>query len=139
MNIRRYILSIILSPWIKLNLPPKRMYLLSVSKRHTGTLQQIPLSVVSFNKKQYLVGLESTRQWVRNVRAAKNITLQRGRHKFFFRPAEIDNRATAITILRIYLIQEPYTQKFLNFTRTSDDNAIARQWRSHPIFELLPL
>ena len=138
MNIRRYILAIILIRWIKLDLPPKRIHLLYVPKRYSRASQQIPLSVVSFNEKQYLVGLESTRQWVQNIRVAKQIVLQRGRRSFSFRPVEIDNVKTAISVLRLYLEQEPYTRKFLKFTSTSNDNAIAGHWRQHPVFELLP-
>ena len=139
MKIRRYILAKILIRWIKLDLPPKRIHLLYVPKRYSGALQQIPLSVVSFKEKQYLVGLESTRQWVQNIRVAKKVVLQRGRKSFSSRPVEIDNVKTAISVLRLYLEQEPYTRKFLRFTSASNDNTVARHWRQHPVFELLPL
>ena len=137
MKFRRYILSLILPIWIRLGCPPRRLHLLSVHKLKTKGFQHVPVSVVIFKNDKYIVGLEPSRNWVRNVRKANELLLTRGLNKYPYTPVEITDRDTWIRVIKLYLQQEPYTRKFFAFNALSSDDHIFQQRDKHVMFRLI--
>jgi hypothetical protein len=137
MNLRRYILSLILPFWIRLGCPPHRLHLLSVNKRRSKGLQQIPISVVTSKGQKYIVGLEVSREWVRNVRKSKSVILRRGSAQCPYGISEVHDKATLVIVMKLYLKQEPYSQKFFEFDTFSSDDYVYRQCHKHAVFRLV--
>src|SRR5215470_15484102 len=54
-------------------------YLLQVLGRKTGRVYSTPVNILDYKGKRYLVAPRGETQWVRNARAAGQISLKRGR------------------------------------------------------------
>lgn len=66
---------------LRLGIGSRTQHLLTVAGRKTGKLRTTPVAVLSFEGRRYLVGGYPQADWVRNVRAAGEATLTRGRRR----------------------------------------------------------
>ncbi len=64
---------------VGLGLGPKHSYLLQVRGRKSGKLYSTPIYLVEIGGKRFLVAPRGRTQWVRNVEAAGEIVLKKGR------------------------------------------------------------
>jgi hypothetical protein len=79
--------------------------------------------------------------WVRNARAAGQVTLRRGRHTETLAVTELEPRE-AVPVLREYLAMKPagrYVREYFDVGLHSSDDQFAAEAPRHPVFELHPL
>jgi deazaflavin-dependent oxidoreductase (nitroreductase family) len=111
---------------------------LEVRGRTSGEPRRVPVNLLTFEGRQYLVSARGHGQWVRNVRAAQGeLHLLRGRSRTRYHAAELDPAETA-PILRAYL--ERWKAEvgafFEGVGPDSTDAEIRRIAPRHPVFLL---
>lgn len=116
---------------------PARTYLLTVVGHRSGARRSTPVTLVEGERGRFLVAPYGTVGWVRNVRAAGGVTLNRGRHRERARAVEI-GAAEAAPVLRRYLTDVPITRPFFDVTPASSLAAFEAEAPRHPVFQLLP-
>ena len=78
-TLRRKIANWPVKRLLGLGVPLPNTYLMTVPGRKTGERHTIPLTLVEHEGQRHLVGTRGEVNWVRNVRAAGQVTLSRGR------------------------------------------------------------
>lgn len=111
---------------------------LTVRGRRTGSPQTVPVNPLRFEGREYLVSVRGHGQWVRNVRAAGELTLGRGRRSRTLLAREVPD-AERVPILTEYLRRWGWeVGRFL--PEEIDDPADQDQLRANagkiPVFEL---
>jgi deazaflavin-dependent oxidoreductase (nitroreductase family) len=106
--------------------------LLTVRGRRSGELRRTPISVVTVDGSRYLVAAFEDADWVKNVRAAGEGELARGRDAERVRLTEvpIDRRGP---ILRTFLDQVPGGRRFFG---ADDPDVIAAEAGRYPVFKV---
>ena len=112
-------------------------YILTVPGRKTGQLHSTPVDVIEVGGSRWLVAGYGPANWVRNTRAAGEVTLSRsGRSETYkVEEAEADN---AIRVLRHYIAKIRVTRPYFDATRDSSDEAVAAELQRHAVFRLIP-
>jgi len=106
--------------------------LLTVRGRRTGEPRRTPISVVTVAGSRYLVAAFADADWVKNVRAAGEGELSRGREAERVRLTEvpIDRRGP---ILRAFLDQVPGGRRFFGAT---DPDGVVAEADHYPVFKI---
>ena len=78
LGVGRRVVNWIVRGLLRAGIPPPRTYLLVVPGRRTGRLYSTPVTLVEEAGARWLVAPYGEVGWVRNVRAAGRVTLQRG-------------------------------------------------------------
>jgi deazaflavin-dependent oxidoreductase (nitroreductase family) len=110
-------------------------YVLTVPGRTTGRLYSTPVDVIETAGDRWLVAAYGPTNWVRNTRAAGEVTLSRGGRSEKFRVVEPDAQ-TAIPALRAYIDQIKVTRPYFDAAPDSPDSTIAAELKRHPVFRL---
>jgi len=112
-------------------------YLLQVSGRKTGKIRSVPINVLSYNGKLFLVGTRGHTQWSRNALANRNITLKRGRLRTEFRLREVLD-AEKPKILKAYVNRfRRISGRFFPLPASAPSGAFAPIAARYPVFELI--
>jgi len=88
------------------------------------------------NVTRWLVAPYGAVDWVKNARAAGNLTLTRGKHSQNFAIRELSPHEAA-PILKIYIKQFPITEPYFDASPNSDLNEFESDAHSRPVFELI--
>jgi deazaflavin-dependent oxidoreductase (nitroreductase family) len=137
LGLARRLANWIVRALLRVGIAPPRTYLLVVPGRRTGALYRTPVTLVEEARDRWLVAPYGEVAWVRNVRAAGRVTLQRGRHSETVGVVELSPREAA-GVLRTYLRQVPITRPFFDVSvESAADDFIAEAPR-HPVFRLRP-
>ncbi len=127
--------------WVRLGLPPRKYHLMTVIGRRSGHPHTIPVSMVEQNGQHWLVCPYGEREWVKNVRAAGQLTLSRG----LINRGWMKKRLNAIEehdpnrsgpVLQAYYRGEPITRKFFRAKANSSLKEFAAEAALHPVFRL---
>lgn len=121
----------------RLGLEATYRHILTVPGRKTGRLYSTPVDVIEFDDQRWLVAGYGPTNWVRNVRAAGEATLSRGRRSHRFRVEEAD-RPAAVPVLRKYMTEIRVTRPYFDAAPDSPDQDVAAELRRHPVFRLIP-
>lgn len=119
---------------------PGFMRLLTVRGRRTGQPHTIPVVPVRNERGQWLVAPFGEVGWVRNARAAGEVTLSRGDSSETLAITELDPDA-AVPVLREYLSMKPagrFVKAYFDVDPAASDEAFAGEAPRHPVFELHP-
>jgi hypothetical protein len=122
----------------RLGLGASYRHILTVPGRNTGRLYSTPLDVIEVAGDRWLVAGYGPVGWVRNARAAGEITLSRGGHTDKFKVDEADVEA-AVPVLRKYIAEIRVTRPYFNANPDSSDEAIAAELGRHTVFRLIPV
>lgn len=112
-------------------------HILTVLGRRSGELRSTPVDVMTIDGRLYLVAPYGDVNWVRNVRAARDLSLSRA-HEARTYAAEEVHGVQAVPILRKYLHDVPVTRAYWDVTEKSPDAAFAAEAQRHPVFQLTP-
>jgi deazaflavin-dependent oxidoreductase (nitroreductase family) len=123
---------------LRLGIGPKPLYLLTVAGRRSGRPHTTPVSPQRTERGRWLVAPFGAVGWVRNARAAGQVTLRRGQNVETLRVAEA-GPAEAAPVLRQYLIDNPtkHVRPYFDVTPESPLEAIVAEAPRHPVFKLL--
>ncbi|HEU5348419.1 MAG TPA: nitroreductase family deazaflavin-dependent oxidoreductase [Ktedonobacterales bacterium] len=111
------------------------MYLLTVRGRKSGQPRTVAIAVMRRHGKRYIGSPYGMVDWVRNLRAAGEATLTRGRRSETITARELFP-AEAIPILREEAEQGNPFMSFYGVTRDSSHEEFERAVAGHPMFLL---
>jgi deazaflavin-dependent oxidoreductase (nitroreductase family) len=121
---------------LRLGLAPPRTYLLTVRGRRSGRPHATPVTLVEEDGQRWLVAPYGAGGWVRNARAAGEVTLSRGRHSETVAIAELEPEAAA-PVLKQYVARVPVTRPYFDATPASPVEAFAAEASRHPVFRIV--
>ena len=112
-------------------------HLLTVRGRKTGQLRTTPVDVMDTGGQRWLVAGYGPANWVRNARAAGEVTLSRGGHQARYAIAE-PTPDEAVPVLRKYLTDIRVTRPDFDATPASTDSELKAELPRHPVLRLIP-
>ena len=110
-------------------------YLLTVRGRKSGQPRTTPVSVVAWERKRYLFAPYGVVDWVRNLRAAGEAVLTRGRRAETVRATELPH-AEAGRVLSAFIASGNPMGRFFGITAASSREESERATTEHPVFLL---
>ncbi len=125
----------LMSGMIRLGIAPDGMYLLTVKGRKSGRPYTLPVTLVEQGGYRWLVSPYGEVNWVRNARAAGEVTLRRGRVEERRAIVEADAQQSA-PVLKQYLIEGPVVRPYFDVTPASPLEAFTAEAPRHPVFQL---
>lgn len=121
---------------IKLNGPGNYpMYLLTVRGRKSGQLRTVPIVTLEHNGKRYLASPFGTVAWVRNLQAAGEAILTRGRRVETVKARELPKSEAALILQEDIKGGNPFAH-YYQVTADSSFEEFERAAASHPVFLL---
>ena len=136
-SLTKRVLNRIMRVWIRIGLPPQKYHLLAVKGRRSGILHSTPVSIMVLNGQRWLVAAYGPRDWVKNARAAGQVTLRRGSRIEILAIQEEQDPTQCAPILKLYLNEQPITGPFFDAVPTSPLEAFASEAHRHPVFRIL--
>ena len=121
---------------LRLGLMPGPTYLLTVEGRRTGRPLSTPVTLVEDGGERWLVAPYGDVAWVRNARAAGQVTLTRGRRVERVSIREL-SPTDAAPVLRRYVTHVPITRPYFDASPDSPLAAFEAEAPRHPVFALL--
>jgi deazaflavin-dependent oxidoreductase (nitroreductase family) len=134
----RRVTNTIIRALLALGLAGRNYALLTVPGRTTGRPRSTPVRPISHDGQQWLVAPYGAVSWVRNVRAAGEVTLSRGRRRWQATAAECGPGESA-EILREYSRLVPVTRPYFDARPDDAVSRFAAEAASHPVFRLTEL
>ncbi len=110
------------------------MYLLTVRGRTSGQPRTSPIVILEQHGKRYLASPYGIVNWVRNLRAAREAILTRGRRTETVNARELPKGEAAL-VLRADIKRNPFARSF-GVTTDSSLEEFERTTISHPLFVL---
>lgn len=110
-------------------------YLLTVRGRKSGQPRTTPISVIEQAGNRYLLSPYGVVDWVRNLRAAGEATLTRGRRAEAVRASELSNDEAGPVLQRFIATGNPMS-RFFGVAADASPEEFARATMSHPVFLL---
>jgi deazaflavin-dependent oxidoreductase (nitroreductase family) len=121
----------------RLGLGASYRHILTAPGRKTGRLYSTPVDIIELDDQPWLIAGYGPANWVRNVRAAGEVTLSRGRQSHRFDVEEAEGPA-AVPVLRKYMTEVRVTHAYFDAGPDSSDEDVAAELRRHPVFRLIP-
>ena len=106
-------------------------HILTVPGWKTGRLHSTPVDVMEVGGDRWLVAGYGPANWVRNARAAGEVTLSRGRRTERYRIAEA-SPAEAVPVLRRYMVEVRVTRPYFDAAPDASDQALEGELQRHP-------
>jgi deazaflavin-dependent oxidoreductase (nitroreductase family) len=111
------------------------IHLLTVRGRKSGQPRTTPIAVVEQNGKRYLAAPYGIVDWVRNLRAAGEAVLTRGRRSETVTVLELPPSEAGLFLQELIKDSNPFS-RFFNVTEQSSLEDFERTALSHPVFLL---
>jgi deazaflavin-dependent oxidoreductase (nitroreductase family) len=133
-NLRR-LLNGLVRGLLRVGLGPRHTYLLTVHGRRSGTPYSTPVTLVEAGRHRWLVAPYGEVSWVRNTRAAGQVTLSRGRHTETVAIVELGPEQAA-PVLKQYVTEIPITRPFFDAKPDAPLEAFVAEAHRHPVFRI---
>jgi deazaflavin-dependent oxidoreductase (nitroreductase family) len=137
LNVGTRMVNFVFQLMTRLGLGASYRFILTVPGRKSGRLYSTPVDVIEVADDRWLVAGYGPVSWVRNARAAGNVTLSRGGRSKKFKVVEADAQ-TAIPVLRAYIDEIKVTRSYFDAHPDSPDDAIGAELKRHAVFRLVP-
>jgi deazaflavin-dependent oxidoreductase (nitroreductase family) len=131
----RHLLNAVVRGLLRVGLGPRHTYLLTVHGRRSGTRYSTPVTLVEEGRHRWLVAPYGEVSWVRNARAAGQVTLDRGRRTETVAIAECGPEEAA-PVLKRYVTEIPITRPFFDAKPDSQLEAFVAEAHRHPVFRI---
>jgi deazaflavin-dependent oxidoreductase (nitroreductase family) len=118
---------------ISRGLGPKGMYLLTVTGRKTGRPRTTPVLVVRHGAERWLVAPYGIVDWVRNARAAGQVTIRRGNAVETVGVTEIGPEQAG-PILKKYVENTGIVRPYFDTAPSASAEDFAAEAPGHPVF-----
>ncbi len=109
------------------------MYLLTVRGRKSGLLRTVSLAIIERNGKRYVGSVYGIVDWVRNLRAAGEAILTRGRRSETVNVRELPKDEAALVLQADIKNGNPFA-RYYGVTADSPLEAFERAVLTHPVF-----
>jgi deazaflavin-dependent oxidoreductase (nitroreductase family) len=136
LSLWRQLLNQLVQALLWLGLGPRHTYLLAVRGRRSGRLYSTPVTLVEEGRQRWLVAPYGEMNWVRDARAAGQVTLSRGRHTETVGIVELGPQACA-PVLKRYVTDVPITRPFFDARPQSPLEAFEQEAPQHPVFRIV--
>lgn len=113
----------------------RHTYLLTVRGRRSGKLYSTPVMLMEDGTHRWLVAPSGAVAWVRNARAAGQVTPSRGRHSETVMIVELGPEEAA-PVLQQYGTAVPITRPFFDATPDAPLEAFVDEAPHHPVFRI---
>jgi deazaflavin-dependent oxidoreductase (nitroreductase family) len=120
---------------LRLGVNPPHTFLLTVRGRKSGRPYSTPVTLVENSGERWLVAPYGEVGWVRNARAAGQVTLTRRRRVETVRIQEL-SADDAAPVLQKYLAQVPVVRPFFDVTPKSNLRDFIAEASRHPVFRI---
>ncbi|MBZ0291450.1 MAG: nitroreductase family deazaflavin-dependent oxidoreductase [Anaerolineae bacterium] len=130
------IVNSLMQALLRLGIAPARMHLLTVRGRKTGNTYTTPVSLVEANGQRWLVAPYGEVSWVKNARAAGQVTLARGQQADVFKIEQASPEESA-PILKTYIHNEAITRPYFEVAPDAPVEDFAAIAAAHPVFRLV--
>jgi deazaflavin-dependent oxidoreductase (nitroreductase family) len=120
---------------LRVGLGPRHTCLLTVRGRRSGTRYSTPVTLVEEGTNRWLVAPYGEVSWVRNARAAGQVTLNQGSQSETVTIVELGPEESA-PVLKRYVIEIPITRPFFDATPDSPLEAFVTEAHRHPVFRI---
>lgn len=124
-----------LSSMIRVGIVPKNFYMLTVRGRKTGKSYSTPVSLIQEENKRWLVSPYGEMNWVKNARAAGEVTLTRGGKSETVSIVELAPEESA-PVLKQYIAQEAIVRPYFDVKPDASLEAFTAEAPRHPVFLL---
>jgi deazaflavin-dependent oxidoreductase (nitroreductase family) len=114
---------------------PPGIWLITIPGRRTGRPYTTPVSLVGEHGGRWLVAPYGAVGWVRNLRAARRVTLTRGGRSEEVGAVGLAPREAA-PVLRRYLAANLMINRYFDGTKRASLEALEREAARHPVFRL---
>ena len=111
-------------------------YVLTVRGRKTGKTYSVPVLLVEENGQRWLVSPYGEVSWVRNARAAGEVTLSRKGRSEVLKIHEASPQESA-PILKQYITRESIVRPYFDVQPDSPLEAFVAEAPRHPVFQLM--
>ncbi len=115
------------------------MVLLTVRGRKSGQPRTTPVVTTEQDGKRYVIGTFGDVNWVRNLRAAGQATLTRGRLHENVRATELTPAEAAPFLKQVLATAPGFIRGYFDVTTASSLEEFEREAPRHPVFLLQPL
>ena len=109
------------------------MYLLTVRGRKSGLPRTVPIVIWEHDAKRYVGSVYGIVDWVRNLRAANEATLTRGRRSETVKVTELPQREAALVLREDIKGGNPFASRY-GVTADSSLEEFEQAVLTHPIF-----
>ncbi len=109
------------------------MYLLTVRGRKSGQPRTIPIVTIERNGKRYVGSVYGIVDWVRNLRAAREAILTRGRRSETVNVIELPKEEAALVLQQDIKAGNPFA-RFYGVSANSSLEDFERAVLTHPVF-----
>jgi deazaflavin-dependent oxidoreductase (nitroreductase family) len=131
----RRVANVLVRALLRIGVGPRHTYLLTVRGRRSGQPYSTPVTLVEEGKRRWLVAPYGEVAWVRNARAAGQVTLSRGRHAETIAILELTPQEAA-PVLKRYVTEVPITRPFFDARPDSPLEAFVAEAHRHPVFRI---
>jgi deazaflavin-dependent oxidoreductase (nitroreductase family) len=131
----RRLLNALVKTLLRMGLAPRHTYLLTVHGRRSGTPYSTPVTLVVEGTHRWLVAPYGEVSWVRNARAAGQVTLSRGRRSETVAIVEL-GPADAAPVLQQYVTAVPITRPFFGAKSDAPLEVFVAEAPRHPVFRI---
>ena len=111
-------------------------YVLTVRGRKTGKTYSVPVLLVEEHRQRWLVSPYGEVSWVRNARAAREVTLSRKGRSEVLKIHEASPQESA-PILKQYITRESIVRPYFDVQPDSPLEAFVAEAPRHPVFQLM--
>jgi deazaflavin-dependent oxidoreductase (nitroreductase family) len=132
----RRLVNRIIRALVRVGLGPPHTYLLTVPGRKSRKPYSTPVTLVEENGERWLVSPYGEVGWVKNARAAGQVTVERGRRSETVAIAELSPEEAA-PVLKKYLSRLPVVRPFFDVTPKSQIGDFVTEAPRHPVFRIL--
>jgi deazaflavin-dependent oxidoreductase (nitroreductase family) len=126
----------IIGALLRVGLSPPHTYLLKVPGRKSRRTYSTPVTLMEENGKRWLVAPYGEVGWVKNARAAGQVTLKRGRRSETVRILELSPDEAA-PVLKKYLYRVPIVRPFFDVIPKSQIADFVAEAPRHPVFRIM--
>jgi deazaflavin-dependent oxidoreductase (nitroreductase family) len=110
--------------------------LLIVKGRKSGEQRSVPVSIVEWEGKRYVIAAYGETNWVKNLRAAGEAIITTGPEKWRVRAHELNAKKAAPILQRSIQGSSKFVQSLFDATPDSPLSAFELEAKSHPVFQL---
>ena len=129
------LLNALVRTLLRVGLGPRHTYLLTVRGRRTGTRYSTPVTLMEEGTNRWRVAPYGEVSWVRNARAAGQVTLSRGHRSETVAIVELGSEESA-PVLKQYVTEVPITRPFFDAKPDSPLEAFVAEAPRHPVFRI---
>ncbi len=113
---------------------------LTVPGRKTGNIQTLVVNPLNQEGELYLVSSRGESSWVKNARAAGEVTLSKGNKPERYSVSEINDTDLKFDVMRDYLKRWGWqVSSFMHVSKSSTDEQVRAVLHKHPTFRLTPV